>query len=107
MPVAEKPQHLVALERANAIRLERAAIKREIKAGGVRVSDLLRDGPPACLDSLFVEGLLRTIRRTGRVTAQQMMLTVPIGLTVTVGKLTVRQRRALGDALDAREEPAS
>ncbi len=107
MSVAEKPQHLQALDRANVIRLERAAIKREIKAGGVRVSDLLRDGPPVCLDSFLVESLLRTIRRLGPRAAQRIMHTVPIGSAATVGKLTARQRRALADALDASRGAAS
>ncbi len=103
MPVADKPQCLKAMARGNRIKHERAVLKREIKAARVRVADLLRDGPPDCLDSMFVESLLLTIRRMPRKVALNMMAAIPVGLTVSVGKLTKRQRLALADALDARQ----
>lgn len=42
------PQHMAALRRANAIRCERADLKRDVRMGVVDVRDLLRE-PPAVL----------------------------------------------------------
>ena len=39
------PQHLQALERANAVRLARAALKRAIACGEVSAADVILDAP--------------------------------------------------------------
>ena len=61
--VTREPQHLVALRRANRIRLGNAALKQRIFAGLISVIEAVESGEA---DELPVEDLLRAQRRWGR-----------------------------------------
>lgn len=52
MTTVEQPQHLDALERANAVRLARADLKRRIKAGKCTVEEVLAPGGEVPLEAL-------------------------------------------------------
>lgn len=93
-------QHLEALESANRIRLARAQLKREIKAGDLKLSELLAEPElPDFLERMHLEELLFAGPRMYRRTLHSALAEVPIALTATVGGVTYRQRRRLADAL--------
>lgn len=87
-----------ALARANHIRSWRAERKRELKAGRLHVTALLRACPPE-LCSMRVLDLLLAQPRVGRVTASKLLARHRIGPSRTVGALSDRQRRELLVAL--------
>lgn len=99
-PVAERemPQNMVALERANAIRLGRARLKREIKAGRLDVVEVL-DEIPECARTMPTIGLLTAQRQWGETRAKQFLQEVEISALRPLGDLTYRQRSVLIDAL--------
>jgi hypothetical protein len=98
---AAQPQHLQALAQANAIRLERARIKRDIRAGKVSVCAMLED-PPASLKTMTVAELLRAQRRWGRTRSATLLSRCGLSEARRLGRLTLRQRSALIDALGGR-----
>lgn len=91
---------MVALERANAIRLERARLKREIKAGRLDVVEVL-DKIPECALTMPTIGLLTAQRQWGDGTAKKFLQGLEISPMRRLGDLTYRQRGVLIDALEA------
>jgi hypothetical protein len=99
VPVAEKPQHLQALARANECRLKRATLKREVKAGECSLAELFSGRIPVWLRNMLVEELLTSARRFPRKTAYKVIRKAGASLTVTVGGLTARQRAVVAAEL--------
>jgi len=87
-----------ALKRANEIRTARAKLKRDLKAGRVRISDLLLN-PPDYLLSAKVFDLLLSVPKYGRVKANKVLRHCRISPAKTVGGLTERQRREMAEML--------
>jgi hypothetical protein len=98
-----EPQRLRALERANEIRLARAALKRRIALGQVSAAEVILDCPDAAT-SWPVGDLLMSQRRWGTTRCRKFLSRNQIGETKPVGTLTDRQRNVLATSLD---EPAS
>lgn len=92
------PQHLVALQRANAVRLARAELKRQISAGEITVGRVVLSTPWEAA-SMTVADLLMSQKRWGRTRCKKFLSTVPLSETKTVGALTERQRHAVARAL--------
>lgn len=98
------PQHLVALQRANKVRLARAELKRRIGAGEITVGDVVLSAPWEAA-SMTVADLLMSQKRWGRTRCRKFLSAIPLSETKTVGALTERQRRAVAQALgDVRDE---
>ncbi len=113
MAVAEeRPQHLVALDRANEVRLRAAAIAREIKEAGsyeaaaVIVARLLQD-PPADV-TLSLRYVLNAVPRLGENTIDRMCqgayltgeeILAPTNVQAGIYVLTPRQREAFAGRL--------
>jgi hypothetical protein len=95
---------LAALGEANAVRVARAQLKREIASGSVAVADVLID-PPAIAASWRVAALLMSQRGWGRVKCARFLADNRIGDGKRIGELTVRQRGLLADQL-RRPRPA-
>ena len=93
-----EPQRLRALERANEIRLERAALKRRIAAGEVSAAEVILD-PPKAAESWSVGDLLMSQRRWGTTRCRRFLARNGITETKPIGTLTDRQRRLLADSL--------
>jgi hypothetical protein len=93
-----EPQRLRALERANEIRLARAAIKRRIALGEVSAAEVILQCPEAA-DSWPVGELLLSQRRWGSTRCRKFLSRNLIGETKPVGKLTERQRLLLANSL--------
>ncbi len=97
-PDRSPDQRLEALQRANAIRIQRAELKRLLKSGDVAITDVLAD-PPEYLLTAKVIDLLLAVPRIGRVKANRVLTGCRIAPSKTVGGLSDRQRSELIDLL--------
>lgn len=87
-------QHLVALDYANKIRLGRAQVKRELKAGQVGIKTLILD-PPDSIKSATVYEIMTSMNRWGRYRANKVLAVAGVSEYTTMGSLTDRQRFSL------------
>jgi hypothetical protein len=94
----EPPQRLQALERANEIRLARAALKRRIAIGEASVAWVLLSSPQEA-ESWSVSELLMSQRRWGNERCRKFLKRNEIYERKTVGSLTDRQRTLLATQL--------
>ena len=95
------PQCMEALARANQVRLARAALKREISAGGRSVTEVISESPWEA-ESMSLSELLCSQRRWGRARSRKLLASAALGEGKKVGTLTERQRRILVAALEAK-----
>ncbi len=95
---APEPQRLRALERANAIRLARAALKRRLAIGEISAAEVILGCPPEA-SSWPVGELLMSQRRWGSTRCRKFLARSQIVETKPIGALTERQRRLLASAL--------
>ena len=92
------PQHLKALQRANEVRLARAALKRRVASGEVSAADVIL-ACPAEVEGMAVSDLLMSQRRWGRTRCRKFLATFPLAENKPIGTLTDRQRRAVAEEL--------
>jgi hypothetical protein len=92
------PQHMQALQRANAVRLARAELKRRVADGETHVSDVIL-GSPWEAESMTVGDLLTSQRRWGHTRCRKFLQCIPMSENKTIGSMTDRQRSALAHAL--------
>lgn len=95
-------QSMEALALANRIRLDRAALKRRIKAGEVGVAEIILS-PPECAQTMTAAALLRAQDRWGHKRAARLLTPLHIGERRELRRLTTRQRSALVEALAVSE----
>lgn len=91
-------QRLDALGRANVVRTQRAALKRDLKAGRQTIADVLED-PPEWVETAKVLDMLLAVPKYGRVRAGKVLNGCRISASKTIGGLTQRQRSELVDLL--------
>jgi len=87
-------QRMDALGKANQVRTERAKVKRELKAGRLKIHDLLSD-PPACIESAKAFDMLLAVPKYGRVKVTKVLGICRISPSKTIGGLSQRQREEL------------
>ena len=92
------PQHLQALQRANAVRLARAELKRRVADGEIGAADVILTAPWEA-DSMTVSDLLTSQHRWGHTRCRKFLQCIPMSETKTIGSMTDRQRRALAQLL--------
>ena len=97
-PDRSPTQRLEALKLANAVRTERASLKRDLKAGRVRIEAVLSD-PPECVHTAKVADIMLAVPRYGRVKVAKILQRCRISPSKTVIGLSERQRGELIDAL--------
>jgi hypothetical protein len=97
-------QRLEALKLANAIRSERADIKRDIKAGRISFEQILLD-PPECVHSAKLADIMVMTPRWGRVKVAKALQRCRISPSKTMIGLSDRQRRELLTFLHGRYLP--
>lgn len=85
---------MIALNRANEIRTERAVLKRDLKAGRRSIHDLLLE-PPEYLETMKVFDLLLATPKYGRVKVNKILQLCRISPSKTIGGLSQRQRTEL------------
>ena len=92
------PQHMQALQRANAVRLARAELKRRVAIGEISVADVILDAPWEA-ESMTISDLLTSQRRWGHTRCRKFLQCVPMSENKTIGSMTDRQRGALAALL--------
>ncbi|HEV7918291.1 MAG TPA: integration host factor, actinobacterial type [Solirubrobacterales bacterium] len=97
-PDRSPSQRLEALKLANAVRTERAALKRDLKAGRKRIEEVLSH-PPECVHSAKVADIMLAVPRYGRVKVTKVLQRCRISPSKTVIGLSERQRGELIDSL--------
>ena len=93
-PERSLTQRMDALQRANEIRTRRARLKRDLKAGRVKIHGLLLD-PPKYLETAKVFDLLLAVPKYGRVKVNRILTHCRISPSKTIGGLSERQRNEL------------
>src|SRR3954464_15988897 len=96
------PQHLQALQRANAVRLARADLKRSVAVWDVSAAHVILSSPWEA-ESMTVSDLLTSQKRWGTTRCRKFLQCVPIPENKTIGSMTERQRRALAQLLSVGE----
>lgn len=87
---------MAALDKANAVRSRRAALKTDLKCGVTSIREILGT-PPEYLLTAKVLDLLMAVPKCGRVKSAKIMEQCRISPSKTVGGLSERQR---GELLD-------
>jgi hypothetical protein len=103
-PGRKGPQHLQALQRANAVRLARAELKRRVADAEVSAAEVILRSPWEA-ESMTVSDLLTSQRRWGSTRCRKFLQCLSIPENKTIGSMTDRQRRVLA-ALLSECEPA-
>ena len=80
--------------RANEIRIKRAQLKRDLKAGRRSIHSLLLD-PPEYVETAKVFDMLLAVPKYGRVKVNKLLVHCRIAPSKTIGGLSERQRSEL------------
>lgn len=96
--MVRRPQQLLALERANAIRRARSDLKRRIRAGQLSATEVILECP-AEASRWPVAELLGSQRNWGTAKTLKFLSRNGISEVKRVGELTERQRRLLAEEL--------
>ena len=96
------PQHMRALERANAVRLARAELKRKVAMDQIDVAAVVLNCPWEA-ESMAVADLLMSQRRWGQTRCRKFLAQIPMSERKTIGSMTDRQRRTLAVMLRSAE----
>jgi len=92
------PQHLMALRRANEVRLARAELKRRIGSQELSAASVVL-GCPWEADSMEISDILMSQRRWGRARCRRLLLSLGMPENKQLGTLTQRQRFELAAVL--------
>jgi hypothetical protein len=92
--VASQPQHILALRRANEVRLARAELKREVGKGAITVGEVILNIPWEAA-SMTIAELLTSQRRWGTTRSSKFLEDIGMPETKTVESMTERQRSLL------------
>src|SRR5919201_6463253 len=103
--VESGPQHMLALERANRVRLARAALKRKVASGTIDAAEIALTCPWEA-ESMSVSELLMSQRRWGRTRCRKFLFSIGLSETKTLGTLTERQRVTLAALLTTKAQTA-
>lgn len=87
-----------ALQKANAIRSQRAGLKKQLKAGELDIVEVLTSPPDYVLTAKVID-LLLVVPKFGRVKATRVLTRCRISQAKTVGGLSDRQRAELVELL--------
>jgi hypothetical protein len=100
-PARSLDQRMEALQRANDVRVQRAQLKRDLKAGQVQIDQILLD-PPEFVSTAKVFDMLMAVPKFGRVKAARLLNQCRISQSKTVGGLSERQRTELVELFNHR-----
>jgi hypothetical protein len=101
-PDGSTRQRLLALERANRVRLTRATLKQRLRAGEVTAAEAILRGSRDT-DTMTVAELLISQRGWGPTRSAKMLRSVSLSEKKTLGSLTERQRVMLVTVLSSPE----
>jgi hypothetical protein len=97
------PQHMLALQRANRVRLARASLKRKIAAGKIDAAEVVLSCPWET-ESMTISELLRSQKRWGRTRCRKFLQEIGMSENKTIATLTERQRVTLAALLTAKAQ---
>ena len=92
-------RQMQALEYANRVRVARAALKQGVRAGEVKVAEVIRECPWEA-ETMTVLELLRSQHSWGYTRSRNLLVSLPLNENWRVGRLTERQRLVLGSELE-------
>jgi hypothetical protein len=92
------PQHMLALEQANRVRLARAALKRKVASGELDAAEVVLTCPWEA-ESMSVSELLMSQKRWGRTRCRKFLTAIGLSEAKAVASLTERQRAVLAALL--------
>jgi hypothetical protein len=95
------PQQQAALDRANAIRIARSKVKKELFAGTRNVTDVISD-PPDFMRGMTVLEVLKACKRVGDGRAKKICLSAGVNPIWTLGELGDSRRKLLVQATKRR-----
>ena len=96
LPSLTPEQRAAALEKAAAVRKERAALKVRLKSSGTRLDDVLADGlDNEVIGKMKVVAVLEAMPGVGKIRAQKIMERLEISPSRRVRGLGTKQRKAL------------
>lgn len=98
-------QYMRALERANAVRIARAELKRKVARGGLPAAEVVLDCPWEAA-SMAIGDLLMSQRRWGQTRCRKLLSQAQMSERKTIGSMTDRQRRTLADLLSSARREA-
>src|SRR3954467_3410705 len=84
-------QRMAALDKADEVRIYRAGLKRDIKAGIASIYDYLLD-PPEMIRTMRLLDLMMATPNYGRIKANQVLKVCRISPAKLIGDMTDRQR---------------
>ncbi len=93
-PSRSRAQREDALRRANVVRVQRAQLKRDLRAGRCSIRTVVLD-PPAFVQTAKVADLLLVLPKYGPVKVDKLLRRCRIASSKTVGGLSERQRTEL------------
>jgi hypothetical protein len=105
-PARPQPQHLRALERANAVRLARAELKRRVGNGSLSAAEIILSCPQEAA-TMTVSELLLSQRRWGDTRCRKFLQGCELPETKVIGSLTERQRVTLAAGLENGGRPVA
>ena len=100
------PQHMQALQQANAVRLARADLKRRVAEGNLSAADVVLESPWEAR-SMTIADLLTSQCRWGSTRCRRFLQSVPMSEQKTIGSMTERQRQALARQLRSLTGPGT
>jgi hypothetical protein len=92
------PQHMQALQRANEVRVARAALKRDVTKGTVTVGEVILNAPWQAA-SMTIAELLSSQRGWAMTRSRKFLAGIGMPETKTVASMTERQRSVLAAML--------
>jgi hypothetical protein len=98
----DRPQHMVALAKANEVKHGHAALKREVRAG---LSIAQAMGDERALGSLTISKLLSAQKGWAATKTRRFLIPLMISENVRVENLTERQRGLIAGELCGHETP--
>ena len=103
-PVAGSAQRMQALQRANEVRVARAALKRRIGRGETSVVEAILGGAPEIQNMAVIE-LLMSQRSWGHARCYGALMAIRLSENKPIGSMTDRQQRVLVATLRAGSKP--
>jgi len=94
VPGRSPEQRLRALEQANAVRIARAELKKQLALGKLELVQILAD-PPPCVRTARLRDLLLVLPKIGSVRAARILAHCGIAHSKTLAGLSERQRGEL------------
>lgn len=98
--LADGPQHLRALGRANEVRLYRADLRRKIRDGEVRVADVFREKLDDRIVNMGAYEILTAQRRWGHQRAMRVLRAFHLSEVIPMGRIGLSTRDRIAQMLD-------